>query len=178
MSKQTLGIIRALAAVLIGSGLAASTVRSSSAQNRPNIDAIVRQFHVNYSNNDVEKNGALVADSLVVHLNGGTDNAVNGATFRGREEFVAWLKRDKVMFSDGKITDHDVFVSGNMAAIRFTLEGTHTGPISTPNGSLAPTGRKVRIEGTEFFTFDTTGKLIGLETLTNDLSVVGQLTAK
>jgi predicted ester cyclase len=148
------------------------------AQDRPNIDAIVRQFHVNYSNGDIEKNGTLVDDSLVVRLNGGADNKVNGATFSGREEFVDWLNREKVMFSDGKITDHDVVVSGNMAAIRFTFEGTHTGPISTPNGALPATGRKVRIEGAEFFTFNSSGKLIHLETLTDDLSVVAQLTAK
>ncbi|MGA0598684.1 hypothetical protein [Enterovirga sp. CN4-39] len=62
---------------------------SVAAQERPDIDRIVRQFHVNYSKNEVENNGALVADNLVVRLNGGAENKVNGATFRGRDEFVA-----------------------------------------------------------------------------------------
>lgn len=159
---------------------AALTIEPSSAaaQSTPNIDQIVRQFHINYSSGNVEKNGALVDDSLVVELNGGAGNKVNGATFKGRDAFVGWLKQDKVMFADGKITDHEVLVSGNKAAIRFTMEATHTGPIPTPTGTLEPTGRKVRIEGTEFFTFNSSGKLTHLETLTNDLGLVGQLTAK
>jgi len=163
------------AAALATSGFAGSALAAPPA---PNIDSIVRQFHVNYSNNQVEKNGALVADNIVVNLNGGSDNKINGATFRGRDQFVAWLKNDKVMFADGKITDHDVLVSGNKAAIRFTMEGTHTGPVPTPSGPVAATNRRVRIQGTEFFTFDAAGKLVHLETLVNDLSVLGTITAK
>ena len=141
-----------------------------AAEDRPDLDSIVCQFHINYSNGEVAKNRELVAGNLIVHLNGGAGNPVNGATFRGREEFVPWLERDKVTFEGGTIMNHDVVVSGNMAAIRFTLEGTHTGPVETPNGILPAAGRKVRIEGTEFFTFDDSGKLVRLETLTNDLS--------
>jgi ketosteroid isomerase-like protein len=163
-------------------GLAAVLVVASSGavaqQGRPNIDNIVRQFHVNYSNNQVEKNGDLVADDIVVELNGGASSKPNGATFRGREQFVNWLKQDKVVFPDGKITDHEVVVSGNKAAIRFTLNATHGGPLPTPNGPLPATGRKVVIQATEFFTFNDAGKLVHLETLTNDLGAFTQLTAK
>jgi ketosteroid isomerase-like protein len=166
-------LIGAALAVVAAAGLTAGfTSRSQS----PDVNAIVRQFHVNYSNNEVEKNGDLVDQDIVVNLNGGEANRVNGQTFRGREAFVAWLQRDKQMFADGRITDHEVLVSGNKAAIRFTLEGTHTGPIVTPGGTLPATNRKVRIEGTEFFEFNDQGKLIHLETLTNDLGAVGQLT--
>jgi ketosteroid isomerase-like protein len=143
-----------------------------AAQRRPDIDSIVRQFHINYSNDEVAKIGQLVTGNLVVYLNGGAGNTANGAAFHGREEFVAWLERNKAMFADGASTDHDVVVSGNMAAIRFTLEGTHTGAVETPGGTLRATGREVRIEGTEFFTFDDSAKLVRLETLANDLSAV------
>jgi predicted ester cyclase len=83
--------------------------------------------------------------------------------------------RDKVVFPDGKITDHEVLVSGNKAAIRFTLRGTHKGPLPTPEGAIPATGRSVTIQGTEFFTFDSSGKLVHLETLTNDLGAIAQL---
>jgi len=161
----------AAALVMTSSGVAAQ-------QGRPNIDNIVRQFHINYSNNQVEKNGELVADDIVVELNGGASSKPNGATFRGRDQFVNWLKHDKVVFPDGKITDQEVIVSGNKAAIRFTLNATHGGPLPTPNGPLAATGRKVVIQATEFFTFNDAGKLVHLETLTNDLGAFTQLTAK
>jgi predicted ester cyclase len=145
---------------------------------KPDIDAIVRQFHINYSNNEVEKNGALVDDNIVVHVNGGADNKVNGTTYKGRDEFVNWLKGDKAVFPDGKITDHETIVSGNKAAIRFTLEGTQTGPIPTPNGTIPPSGRRVVIQGTEFFTFNSSGKLIHLETFVNALGLITQVTEK
>ena len=158
--------------------LAIASSGAAAQQEAPDIDTIVRQFHVNYSNNEVEKNGALVADDIVVELNGGAASKPNGATFRGRDQFVAWLQQDKVVFPDGRITDHEVIVSDNKAAIRFTLEGTHEGPLPTPNGELPATGRRVVIQGTEFFTFDDSGKLVHLETLTNDLGVITQLTAE
>jgi predicted ester cyclase len=113
-----------------------------------------------------------------VHVNGGADNKINGATYKGRDQFVAWLKEDKVFFPDGIITDHEVIVSGNKAAIRFTLTGTHKGPITTPTGTIPPTGRKVTVEGTEFFTFNSSGKLIKLETLMNDLGLLKQVSAE
>ena len=157
---------------------AQTTTNIAAQTGGPDIDAVVRQFHVNYSNQKVEKNGALVADDIVVELNGGASSKPNGATFRGRDQFVAWLKHDKVVFPDGKITDHEVIVSGLRAAIRFTMNGTHGGPLPTPNGELPATGRKVVIQATEFFTFNENGKLVHLETLSNDLSAITQLTAE
>lgn len=159
-------------------GLLFFSAGAASAENGPDIDHIVRQFHINYSNNQVEKNGALVADDIVVELNGGASSKPNGATFRGRQQFVDWLKQDKVVFPDGVIIDHEVIVSGNKAAIRFTQEGTHLGPLPTATGDLPATGRKVVIQATEFFTFNSEGKLVHLETLSNDLGAITQLTSK
>ena len=154
----------------------ANTLTPSS---RPDIDAIVRQFHVNFSNGEFEKNGALVNDHLTIDLNGGRANSRNGASFSGRTQFVQWSKSYSVPFPDGRITDHDVVVAGNMAAIRFVFEGTHLGPLRMPDGTMLPaTGRKVRIDGTEFFTFNDDGKLIHLETLTDDAAMLGQLMKK
>ncbi|MEZ0470060.1 ester cyclase [Luteimonas salinilitoris] len=89
-----------------------------------------------------------------------------------------WLKLDKLIFPDGKITDHQIIVSGNTAAIRWTMEGTHKGPLPTPAGDIPASGKKVRIEGTEFFTFNSQGKLIRLDALTNDMGLMGQIKAK
>ncbi len=52
--------------------------------------------------------------------------------------------------------------------------------ISTPppSGTLPPTGRKVVVQGTEFFTFNSSGKLIHLETLSDDLGLLSQLTVR
>ncbi|MEO7214590.1 MAG: ester cyclase [Mucilaginibacter sp.] len=155
-------------------------VQMTYAQNAKKIDAgaIIRQFHTNYSNGEVEKNGALVDDNVIIDINGGSANQPNGETFKGREAFVTFLKRDKKMFSDGKITHLQLIQSGNEAAVRFYMEGTHTGPIPTPNGILEPTGKKIRLEVTEFATFDDNGKLLHVHTLYNSLGLIMQLTAK
>lgn len=173
MNKLNLSMI-----ISVLAGLFISSAGTALAGTGPDIDSIVRQFHINYSNNQVEKNGALVSDDIVVELNGGASSGPNGATFNGRKEFVNWLKQDKVIFPDSVITDHEVIVSGNKAAIRFTQKGTHLGPLPTANGDLPATGRKVVIQATEFFTFNNEGKLVHLETLANDLGALNQLTSK
>ncbi|HBN8252426.1 ester cyclase [Pseudomonas aeruginosa] len=154
------------------------TTGTVSAESKNKIEKIVREFHINYSNNQVEKNGDLVANDIIVEVNGGSSNGSNGATVKGRQQFVNWLKQDKAIFPDSIITDHEVVVSGNKAAVRFTQEGTHLGPYPTTRGNLPPTGRRVVIQATEFFTFNDEGKLIHLETLTNDLGAITQLTKK
>lgn len=136
------------------------------------IAAIVRQFHANYSNNQVEKSAPLVTDDVIADINGGAGNGVNGVTFRGRDEFIAWLQHDKVMFPDGKLVHQDLVVAGNMAAIRFYMEGTHLGPVPGP---IEPTGRKVHLEVTEFSKFDDEGRLVHVHTLYNTIGLLQQL---
>lgn len=144
----------------------------------PDIAAIVRQFHTNYSNQEVEKSAPLVTDDVVADINGGAGNGVNGLTFRGRDEFIAWLQHDKIMFPDGKLVHKDLPVSGNMAAIRFYMEGTHLGPVPGPDGIIEPTGRRVHLEVTEFSTFNDEGKLVHVNTLYNTIGLLQQLTSK
>lgn len=88
---------------------------------QPDINFNVRQYRINYLNNEVVKNGKIVADNLVGHVSGGAHNKINDATYKGRNQFITWLKQDKMIFSDGKITDHQILVSGSKAAILFYL---------------------------------------------------------
>lgn len=141
----------------------------------PDIAAVMRQFHTNYNNNEIDKSGDLVVDDVIADINGGAGNNVNGVTHRGREAFIAWLKHDKVIFGNNKLTHQDLIVQGNMGAVRFYMEGTHVGPIPTPDGVIEPTGRKVFLEVTEFDTFDDDGRLIHVHTLYNTIGLLLQL---
>lgn len=49
----------------------------AQATNKPDLGAIIRQFHMNYSNGEVEKNGALVDDNVIIDINGGSANQPN-----------------------------------------------------------------------------------------------------
>ena len=142
----------------------------------PDIAAIVRQFHTNYSNQEVHKSAPLVTDDVVADINGGAGNGVNGLTFRGRDEFIGWLQHDKVMFPDGRLVHEDLLVSGNQAAIRFYMEGTRLGPVPSPDSPIELTGRRVHLEVSEFSTFDDEGRLVHAHTLYNTIGLLRQLT--
>jgi predicted ester cyclase len=46
---------------------------------------------------------------------------------------------------DSKATFHTASASGNTVVFEVTWHGTHTGPLQTPSGEIAPTGRKIAI---------------------------------
>lgn len=140
--------------------------------------AIVRQFRMNFSSNQLEKNGAMVADNVIVNVNGGASVKPNGATYKGRDQFVAWQKGVKTVFPDSKITEDEIVVSGNKVAVRYTIVGTQRGALPTPDGAIQPTGRTVTLHAAEFFTFNAAGKVVHLENFSNDPATVHQLTAK
>lgn len=144
---------------------------------RADIAATMRQFHENYNRNEIDKSGDLVADDVIADINGGDANGSNGVTHRGREAFIAWLKSDKLVFGANRLVHHDLITQGNMGAVRFHMEGTHIGPITTPDGVIEPTGRRVVMEVTEFATFNDDGKLVHVHTLYNTLGLLMQLKA-
>lgn len=82
------------------------------------------------------------------------------------------------MFKDGKLTHLQLITQGREVAVRFYMEGTHTGPIQTPEGVIEPTGKKVHLEVTEFAYFSPEGKLLHVHTLYNTLGLLMQLKAK
>ncbi len=70
----------------------------------------------------------------------------SGATFRGpegaRQYNTAWAEA----FPDGRITIDRVIESGDTVVVEYTGRGTHTGPLVTPMGTIAPTGRSMTLQ--------------------------------
>jgi steroid delta-isomerase-like uncharacterized protein len=127
----------------------------------------VSTFHKNFNAREFSKNGDLVADDLIVQS--------NGTELRGRDAFVQRIARFVGPFPDVKLDDESIIVDGNQAAIRFTITGTQKGPLETPSGTIAPTGKSIKIDGIEYFTFNKEGKLIYLVTCENLAQLVQQL---
>ncbi len=46
---------------------------------------------------------------------------------------------------DSKATFRNALVSGNTVVLEVTWRGTHTGPLQTPGGEIAPTGNKFEL---------------------------------
>lgn len=53
---------------------------------------------------------------------------------------------------DSKATFHNAHVSGNTVVLEVTWRGTHTGPMQTPTGEIAPTGKKIEIRACQVLT--------------------------
>ena len=130
---------------------------SSNAQYEDLIRHNASQFHMNFNNREFAKNGDLVADNLHVDS--------NGVPLQGRDAFVQRIARFVGPFPDVKIDDQIIVVDGDKAAIRFVITGTHEGDLQTPQGVIHPTGKKIKVDGAEFFTFDREGKLVDLITI-------------
>jgi hypothetical protein len=62
------------------------------------------------------------------------------------------------------------------AVVAFVTRGRHTGPLSTPLGTVAPTGRTVVIRTIDVFTL-TDGLISNVWAVSDELGVLGQLDA-
>jgi len=60
------------------------------------------------------------------------------------EAITTWQGWAKAL-PDSKATFHNAVVGGNTIVIELTWRGTHTGPLDTPSGQIAPSGKKVEL---------------------------------
>jgi SnoaL-like polyketide cyclase len=127
-------------------------------------------FHKNFNDHRFVENKAFVISDLHV--------ISNGREFRGADEYVKSIARFVGPFPDVRITDLSTVVDGNMAAIRFVITGTHKGDFATPEGVLHATNMPIKIDGIEYMTFNTEGKLTDLLTVEDVAGLMRQIMAK
>lgn len=64
---------------------------------------------------------------------------------QGVEETIALWQGWAKAFSDSRATIHSALASGNTVVLELTWQGTHNGPLETPAGPLAATGKRIEI---------------------------------
>ena len=64
---------------------------------------------------------------------------------QGIDDFLAAWRAWAAAIPDSKATFHNALVSGNTVILEVTWRGTHTGPLPTAGGEIAPTGKKIEI---------------------------------
>jgi predicted ester cyclase len=69
-----------------------------------------------------------------------------GAEMRGREAIIGLLTAYRTAFPDLKHNERSVTEQGDSIAIELLVEGTHTGPMQTPQGTIPATGKHVTWE--------------------------------
>jgi steroid delta-isomerase-like uncharacterized protein len=72
----------------------------------------------------------------------------------GPEKIVELFKAWKQAFPDGAGTVTSVVSSANTVALEVTWKGTHTGPLTTAEGTIPASGKRQETPAGIFFTFE------------------------
>ncbi|QNJ94773.1 ester cyclase [Mycolicibacterium fluoranthenivorans] len=101
---------------------------------------VLRELALAFNAGDWSKLREMVSDDVVV-----VDIASGGDTSTGADAFVTGDQNWRNAFSDFAVEILSIVGDATHAAGDFILRGTHTGPMPTPWGDVAATGRKVEL---------------------------------
>ena len=73
------------------------------------------------------------------------DEVGTGRKVQGADQTIALFQGWAEAIPDSKATFDNVVASGNTVLLEVTWRGTHTGPLKTPKGYFAPTGKKIEL---------------------------------
>ena len=69
------------------------------------------------------------------------DEVGSSRNFQGTDEIIACLKSWKEAMPDVTGTINSALATGNSVVLEITWEGTHTGPLEVPSGTVEATGK-------------------------------------
>ncbi|MDX6594161.1 MAG: hypothetical protein QOJ13_3357 [Gaiellales bacterium] len=108
---------------------------------------VARQWMDAFNAHDEGRMGELTAEDATMSAPGDIEltgrDAVTGYA-------MAWLNA----FPDARINVHQELADGPSVAQRFTFEGTHTGPLEGPAGTIPATGRRLTGRGVQLLQID------------------------
>src|ERR1700735_2547590 len=71
-----------------------------------------------------------------------TDESI-GVTWTGPDELPEQVENYARAFPDMHRELYRVYANGNIVVVQLALQGTHLGPLHLPEGTLAPTGKRM-----------------------------------
>lgn len=92
--------------------------------------------------------GATLADDSV------EDEIATGRHMRGPAEIMQTAKGWKEAFPDAKGTVTSAVAAGNTVVQEITWEGTQTGALEGPGGSIPASGKRVNVRAVQVLTFE------------------------
>lgn len=98
---------------------------------------IAHRLHMLFNEGRLEEILALATEDCVV------DFAPTGQEFKGRQEFLVFLKMFRTAFPDIVLEWTRAEETRDGVVAEFRWRGTHRGPLETPMGTIPPTGRAV-----------------------------------
>ncbi len=100
---------------------------------------IAKASVLGYNEKNWDKVRATVTPGIV-YDEVGTDRKLQGIN----EVLSAW-RAWATAIPDSKATIRNEYMSGTTVVLELTWNGTHSGPLQTPNGEIAPTGKKINL---------------------------------
>jgi steroid delta-isomerase-like uncharacterized protein len=73
------------------------------------------------------------------------DEMATHRNMKGVDQFLAVLQGWAKAFPDSEATYQNAIASGTTVVLELTWHGTHTGPLQTPEGNVAATGKQIKI---------------------------------
>jgi steroid delta-isomerase-like uncharacterized protein len=98
-----------------------------------------------FNRSDWESVRSSVAEDIVYQETG------TGRRIQGVDAYLELCQGWKQVFADGAGTVRNMVASGDTVAQEVIWEGTHTGPLTGPGGTLPPTGRRVPVTATMWY---------------------------
>lgn len=129
---------------------------------------LVRSLHDAFSEGNLEKATALVADDFEWKI------IAFGLTLNGHAGFRQGFEAFGGPFPGAQLNYKNVADGNDQVVVEYDFVGTHTGTFITPTGSIPPTGRPVHIPGIEAFRVRN-GKIISLHTYFDTATMLAQL---
>lgn len=107
-------------------------------------ETFVREAYATAERMDLEGWKSLFADGGLF-----TDQSV-GVTYQGADLDYP-VRQYGTAFGDMHRELYDFWTVGDRVIVRLALQGTHTGPLATPFGTLPPTGKKMNAPCADIF---------------------------
>src|ERR1700676_874958 len=109
------------------------TYRKDESMIKQDVATIVRSLYNNFNNHTTDGEWldrllSVVADECELV------DIARGATLRGKDGVREYEMRWHTAFPDGKVEITNLFATQDQAAVEFIGRGTHTGPLSSPQG--------------------------------------------
>ena len=107
-------------------------------------EAFVREAYATAERMDLEGWKSCFADGGTF-----TDQSIK-VTYHG-DDLDYPVRQYGTAFADMHRELYDLWTVGNTVIVRLALQGTHTGPLETPFGTLAPTGNRMDVPCMDVF---------------------------
>ncbi len=129
---------------------------------------LARIPHDAYNARDFDRALAILGDGFEMR------NVATGQLFRGVDGMRDYMQGWATAFPDSRVEVRNTIVSDDGFAVEFIGRGMQTGPLVTPQGTIAPTNREVAVEFCEVYEVRD-GKLTSGRMYFDATTMMGQL---